>query len=74
MEFSRQKYWSGLPFPTAGDLPNLGIQPASPDSSALQVGSSPLCLRTQTVHNSHLPGIDENSDLYVIVHDWPFIP
>ena len=25
MEFSKQEYWSGLPFPSAGDLPNLGI-------------------------------------------------
>ena len=29
MGFSRQEYWSGLPFPTPGDLPNPGIQPAS---------------------------------------------
>ena len=35
MEFSRQEYWSGLPFPTPGDLPNPGIQPASPASPAL---------------------------------------
>ena len=28
-EFSRQKYWSGLPFPTPGDLPNPGIVPTS---------------------------------------------
>ena len=27
-EFSRQEYWSGLPFPTPGDLPNPGIEPA----------------------------------------------
>ena len=27
---SRQQYWSGLPFPSPGDLPNLGIKPASP--------------------------------------------
>ena len=27
MEFSRQEYWSGLPFPTPGDLPNPGIKP-----------------------------------------------
>ena len=27
MEFSRQKYWSGLPLPTPGDLPNRGIKP-----------------------------------------------
>ena len=30
MEFSRQKYWSGLPFPTSEDLPDPGIEPASP--------------------------------------------
>ena len=28
MEFSRQEYWSGLPFPSPGDLPNPGIEPA----------------------------------------------
>ena len=30
MEFSRQEYWSGLPFPSPGDLPDAGIKPASP--------------------------------------------
>ena len=30
MEFSKQEYWSGLPFPSPGDLPNPGIQPRSP--------------------------------------------
>ena len=30
MEFSRQEYWSGLPFPSPGDLPNSGIEPRSP--------------------------------------------
>ena len=34
--FSRQKYWSGLPFPFPGDLPNPGIKPRSP---ALQANS-----------------------------------
>ena len=28
--FSRQEYWSGLPFPTPGDLPDPGIEPGSP--------------------------------------------
>ena len=28
--FSRQEYWSGLPFPSPGDLPNPGIKPGSP--------------------------------------------
>ena len=30
MGFSRQEYWSGLPFPPPGDLPDPGIEPASP--------------------------------------------
>ena len=30
MEFPRQEYWSRLPFPPPGDLPNPGIEPASP--------------------------------------------
>ena len=38
MEFSRQEYWSGLPFPSPGDLPDPGIEPGSP---ALQTGSLP---------------------------------
>ena len=30
MGFSRHEYWSGLPFPSPGDLPNPGIEPRSP--------------------------------------------
>ena len=33
--FSRQEYWSGLPFPTLGDLPDPGNKPASLSSPAL---------------------------------------
>ena len=36
--FSRQEYWSGLPFPSPGDLPDLGIEPRSP---ALQTDALP---------------------------------
>ena len=38
MEFSRQEYWSGLPFLPPGDLPNPGTEPRSP---ALQADSLP---------------------------------
>ena len=38
MECSRQEYWSGLPFPSPGDLPNPGIEPGSP---TLQIDSLP---------------------------------
>ena len=37
MEFSRQEYWSGLSFPSPGDLPSLGVEPRSP---ALQTDTS----------------------------------
>ena len=39
MGFSRQEYWSGVPCPPPGDLPNPGIEPQSP---ALQADSLPL--------------------------------
>ena len=38
MGFSRQGSWSGLPFPPPGDLPDPGIEPASPVSPALAGG------------------------------------
>ena len=42
MEFSRQEYWNGLPFPSPGNLPNPGIKPTSLAFPALQVDSLPL--------------------------------
>ena len=41
VEFSRQAYWSRLPFPPSEDPPNPGINPTSPVSPALQVESLP---------------------------------
>ena len=38
MESSRKEYWSGLPFPTSGNLPNPGVEPAS-SVSPVQVNS-----------------------------------
>ena len=42
MGFSRQEYWSGLPFPSPGDLPETDIKPASPAVPTLAVDSLPL--------------------------------
>ena len=41
MEFSRQDYWSGLPFPSLGDLPDPGIEPRSPTLQADALPSEP---------------------------------
>ena len=41
MGFSRHEYWSGLPFPSPGDLPNPGIEPGSPALWADTLPSEP---------------------------------
>jgi len=46
-EIFQAGYWSGLPFPSPGDLPNLGIEPRSP---ALQGDSLPSELRGKPQH------------------------
>ena len=59
MEFPRQEYLSGLPFPPPGDLPNPGIKPMSPASLHWQVYSLPL---------SHLGSPQRRSDAIKDLH------
>ena len=49
MGFSRQEYWSGLPFPFPGDLPDPGIEPRFP---ALQADALPSELLGKPVSNT----------------------
>ena len=53
MEFSRQEYWSGLPFPSPGDLPDLGIEPTSPTLQADALPSKPLRKPQMKVKAAH---------------------
>ena len=55
MEFLRQEYWSRLPLPSPGDLPDPGIKPKSLVSPALASGFYHLC---------HLGSPDDNSLLF----------
>ena len=41
VRFSRQEYWSGLPFPSPGDLPDSGMEPGSPSLQAESLPSEP---------------------------------
>ena len=52
MGFSRREYWSGLPFPSPGDLPNPGIEPGSPTLQADALPSEPPG-NPKTVLRSH---------------------
>ena len=63
MKFSRPEYWSGLPFPSPGDLPNPGIKPGSP---VLQADSLPTELSGKSFSYfreyqiTHLAGLGDN--------------
>ena len=63
MEFPRQKYWSGLPFSSPGDLPDLGIEPASP---TLKVDSLPL--NHQRSHSSNMTGVLTRRNVDIDMH------
>ena len=51
MEFFRQEYWSGLPFPSLGSLLDPGIEPVSPGSPELPGGFFPLS-HLGSLHNT----------------------
>ena len=61
VKFSRQEYWSGLPFPSPGDLPNPGTEPGSPALQADSLPSEPQVTLYKQSYNlkivtiSHLP-------------------
>ena len=60
MGFSRQEYWSGLPFHSPGDLPDPGIKPGSPALQADSLPSEPPEKQfTHTAELSILPTIHE---------------
>ena len=53
MGFSRQEHWSGLPFPSPGDLPNPGVEPGSP---ALQADSLPTEIWGEPIQSESVRG------------------
>ena len=58
MKFSRQEYWSGLPFPSPRDLPDPGIKPGSP---ALQ----PDALPSESPGKLNMPALEQNCESLV---------
>ena len=64
MEFSRQESWSGLPFPSPGDLPDLGLEPRSPTLQADSSAEPPRKPKNTGVHSlSLLQGIFSTQEL-----------
>ena len=60
MGFSRQEYWSGLPFPSPGDLPNPGVEPGSRASQADSLPSEPKGLDV-IINRTSIPPKNEDS-------------
>ena len=62
MGFSRQESWSGLPFPSPGDLPNPGMEPRSPalqaDSLPAEPQGKPLVCAENAIHSLIMLGQD----------------
>ena len=58
MGFSRQEYWSGVPFPSPGDLPDPGIEPRSPALQADTLTSEPHLEKDYSINFSFIgPGL-----------------
>ena len=67
MEFSRQEYWSGLPFSAPGDLPHSGMEPMFP---ALQADSLPLFYLGSPMHWCYLKTIEFTSSYPKLNFGW----
>ena len=67
IEFSRQEYWNGLPFPTPGDLPDPEIEPGSPALQADSLSSKPPGKPFNLPISSQLPGVMGTS---IVIHDY----
>ena len=82
MEFSRQEYWSGLPFPSPGNLPNQGIEPRSPALQACSLPSEPLqfssvaqlCPTLCDLMDCNLPGLSVHGVLQARILEWIAFP
>ena len=78
MEFSRQEYWSGLPFPSPGNLPYPGIEPGSPalqaDALPSELPGKPYVMLLHTIMLKGFPGVSDHKESACNVGDPGSIP
>ena len=68
MGFSRQEYWSGLPFPSPGDLPDPGIEPGSPTDALLSEPPGKSLFSDVIIFISIIPSENSQCFLSTIFH------
>ena len=73
MGFSRQEYWSGLPFPSPGDLPDPGIEPGSPALEADTLTSEPPGNRTLYNYKCTLGCKESFSEFHTVKIVWTIL-
>ena len=85
MKFSRQEHWSGLPFPSPGDLPDSGIEPRSLVLQAESLPSEPLgkpniciyiycmCIYVHMKPNICMYIYTHNICVYIYIHIYTYI-
>ena len=66
MGFSRQEYWSGLPFPSPGDIPNPGIEPGSPQQTLYRLDHQGSILGHLIKCSVSLPGRWDDTITYSV--------
>ena len=72
MEFSRQEYWNGLPFPPPGYLPEPGIEPTSPASPALAGGFFSIDPLGKPIKNKYLKIPSQINKITRVLSSGPF--
>ena len=77
MKLSRQEHWSGLPFPSSGDLPDPGIESGSPTLQADSLPSEPPCflliLQKQVIFILFLLSVADDSIVFCLTPSSPRI-
>ena len=63
MRFSRQEYWRGQPFPSPGDLTDLGIKAKSPEPQADYL---PLSHQGNYIHKMNLPAASKQGAFHLV--------
>ena len=72
MEFFRQEYWSGVPFPSLGDLPDPGTEPGSPALQADSLLSEPQVKKNLFKCLSSLSKLLSLSSSFIICKMWMY--
>ena len=74
MGFSRQEYWSGLPFPSLEDLSNSGIKPVPPELAGKFFTTESLYINNKTIRETKLYGLTCKTSQFFLINFKRYCP